>query len=157
MSAVLAYLVMISDHDSCSHAGYFATRDEAEAYAAELRLCVEEGFGTVCVEECRPRARRELRGAYVVEIDATGDPVNNDGLSGGWESYTSPDAPGWNDGGIVGAHWWQKDGAPVVTEWGAVIRAAGINREEALARARALLATASTPTSSRTSLPHTEE
>ena len=126
------WMVLIGDYDSCVHCGLFFDKGRAEEYADRLRECVRDG--EVVVERWREHDMRLLRGAYVVEMDAGGGVVDE-----GWQSWARPDGQSWD--GIRHAHFWTSDGERVTTEYGAVLRAVGWDRDEAVERGRALLQT----------------
>lgn len=130
MSERAVWSVEIRWYDECTHAGYFSTPEEAHGYADRLKRCAEPR--SVSVHRCDlDRPWRELRGAYAVELGPEGEIVKE-----GWEDYLTPDHQWDGEHG----HFWLDGDVRVVTNWGAAVRAVGYDRDEAIERARAMLA-----------------
>lgn len=124
-SAASVWMVEEHDYDSCRHYGIFSTREKAEEVRALLDRVGDDGLsGTVYVHEYTVDPdRRRIQVIYYVELFADGTVENE-----GWNTWCLPDQD-W-DSGVLGAHWWTDAHG---------VRAVGVDRDEAMARAREML------------------
>lgn len=120
------WMVLEVGYDTCLHYGIYSTEEKAEKVAEALRQSYEdpdpmEHFEVRRYEVDQPR--RSLHLAYCVEMSPNGVVSEEK-----WVTFVRPDYD-W-ESGVIGAHWWTDRSG---------VRAVGVDRDEAIARALEML------------------